>query len=268
MVTNAATPAGARAHRPPRAGAISASLTFGWRALLKIKHVPEQMGDVVGIPIMFTLMFTYLFGGAIDGSTSAYLGYLLPGTLVMSIVLVTVYSGVTLRTDISTGAADRFRSLPIWRPAPIVGAMIGDLGRYLIAAILVIAIGLLLGYTPAGGAVGLLAAVGLVIVFASALSWGFAMLGLLMRTPSAVMNTGMLVLFPLTFASNVFVKPHTMPGWLRAVVEVNPLSHVVTAARELAAGTATALDVLWPLAASLLLVAVLAPVTMRLYDRA
>jgi ABC-2 type transport system permease protein len=262
------TPTAAKAARGPQRGrAVSASLTFGWRAVLKIKHVPEQLGDVIGIPIMFTLMFTYLFGGAIDRSTGAYLRYLLPGTLVMSVALVTIYSGVTLRTDISTGASDRFRTLPIWRPAPIVGALIGDLGRYLIAAALVIALGLLLGYRPAGGAIGLLAAVGLVLLFAFALSWGFTTLGLLLRTPAAVMNSGMLVLFPLTFASNVFVKPRTMPSWLQTIVTINPLSHLVTAARGLAAGTATTPQILWPLLAAAALIIVFAPLTMRLYNR-
>jgi ABC-2 type transport system permease protein len=267
MTTIATTAAKAATDRPQRAGALSASLTFGWRALLKIKHVPEQLADVIGIPIMFTLMFTYLFGGAIDRSTGAYLRYLLPGTLVMSVALVTIYSGVTLRTDISTGASDRFRTLPIWRPAPVVGALIGDLGRYLIAAALVIALGLLLGYRPAGGVTGLLAAVGLVLLFAFALSWAFTTLGLLLRTPAAVMNTGMLVLFPLTFASNVFVNPHTMPTWLQTIVKINPFSHLVTATRGLAAGTATTPQILWPLLAAAALISIFAPLTMRLYNR-
>lgn len=260
------TPLHSRA-RPPRASALSASLSFGWRALLKVKHVPEQLGDVIGIPIMFTLMFTYLFGGALAGSTGAYLDYLLPGTLVMAVILVTVYSGVTLSTDIATGAFDRFRSLPIWRPAPIVGALIGDLGRYGIAATLVIALGLLLGFRPAGGAPGLLAATGLVLIFAFALSWVFTTLGLLLRTPTAVMNTGMLILFPLSFASNVFVKPHTMPGWLQTLVAGNPVTHLVTVSRELAAGTATGAHIVWVLAASATIAAVFAPLTMRLYNR-
>ena len=116
--------------RPPRPSAASAALIFGWRALLKIKHVPEQLADVIGIPVIFTLVFTYLFGGALAGSTHAYLQFLLPGTLVMAAVLLTVYSGVNLNTDAATGAFDRFRSLPIWRPAPIVGGLLGDTGRY------------------------------------------------------------------------------------------------------------------------------------------
>ena len=104
--------------RPPRPSAPSASLAFAWRALLKIKHVPEQLADVLGIPLLFTVLFTYLFGGALAGSTHAYLQFLLPGTLVLAVVFITVYSGVNLNSDLSTGAFDRFRSMPIWRPAP------------------------------------------------------------------------------------------------------------------------------------------------------
>lgn len=253
--------------RPPRAGRLSASLTFAWRALLKIRHVPEQLGDVIGIPILFTLMFTYLFGGALAGSTHTYLQFLLPGTLVLAVVLVTVYAGVTLSTDVATGAFDRFRSLPIWRPAPVVGALIGDLGRYLIAVVLVLGLGLALGDRPAGGVVGVLGAIAVVLSFAFGLSWVFTTLGLLMRTPAAVMNTGMLVLFPLAFASNVFVEPRTMPGWLRAFVDVNPMTHVVVAVRALMAGTADVGQVVWALVAAAALTAVFAPLTMRLYRR-
>ena len=136
---------------PQHARALSASLTFARRSLLKIKHVPEQLGDVIGIPVLFTLMFTYLFGGALAGSTAHYLQFLLPGTLVLAVVFVTVYSGVTLNRDLATGAFDRFRSMPIWRPAPIVGALIGDAGRYLLASSLVIGLGLIMGFRAGGG---------------------------------------------------------------------------------------------------------------------
>ena len=135
--------------RPAPAGPAAASLAFAWRSLLKIKHVPEQLGDVIGIPVLFTLLFTYLFGGALAGSTHGYLQFLLPGTLVLAVVFVTVYSGVTLNADLATGAFDRFRSMPVWRPAPILGALIGDIGRYLLAGGLVIGLGLAMGYRPA-----------------------------------------------------------------------------------------------------------------------
>jgi ABC-2 type transport system permease protein len=251
--------------RPPRPSAWSASRTFGWRALLKLKHVPEQLIDVIGLPVIFTLGFTYLFGGALAGSTRAYLQFLLPGTLVMTVVLVTTFSGVTLNTGITSGVFDRFRSLPIWRPAPIVGALLGDTGRYLVASTLVIALGLALGYRPAGGVAAVPAAVALVLGFAFGLSWVWTALGLILRTPSAVNNLSLLVLFPLTLASNIFVDPTTMPGWLQAFIDVNPISHLVTAARGLMGGTATPGQVGWVLAASAALTAVFAPLTVHLY---
>jgi len=251
--------------RPPRPSALSASLTFAWRALLKIKHVPEQLIDVIGIPVIFTLGFTYLFGGALAGSTRQYLQFLLPGSLAMTVALVTTYSGVTLNTDLITGVFDRFRSLPNWRPAPIVGALLGDTGRYLLASTLVVALGLALGFRPDGGVAGVLAAVALLLVFAFGVSWVWTTLGLVLRAPSAVSNVALLVLFPLTLASNVFADPRTMPGWLQAFIRVNPISHLVTAERGLMAGTATATQVGWVLLASAALTAVFAPLTMHLY---
>jgi ABC-2 type transport system permease protein len=160
---------------------------------------------------------------------------------------------------------DRFRSLPIWRPAPIVGALLGDAGRYLLSATIVIALGLVLGFRPAGGVVGVGAAVALLLGFAFGLSWVWTTLGLVLRAPSAVNNVALLVLFPLTLASNVFADPQTMPGWLQAFVDVNPVSHLATAERGLMAGTATAGQVGWVAAASAALIAVFAPLTMHLY---
>jgi ABC-2 type transport system permease protein len=251
--------------RPPRAGRVSASLTFGWRSLLKIRHVPEQLADAILLPGVFTVLFTYLFGGAFAGSTSEYLHFLLPGTLVMTVLLVTVYSGMGLNTDVSRGVLDRFRSLPIWRPALIVGGLLGDAGRYLLACGLVIGLGLAMGFRPDGGVVGVLLAVALIVVFAFSLSWIWTTLGLLLRTPQTVTMVSFLVQFPLTFASNVFVEPATMPGWLRAFVDVNPVSHLVSAERALMQGTATAAQVGWVILAAAALVAVFAPITMYLY---
>jgi ABC-2 type transport system permease protein len=251
--------------RPPRPGALSASLTFAWRALLKIKHVPEQMADAIGIPVIFTLLFTYLFGGALAGSTGEYLRFLLPGTLAMTVLLLTVYTGLTLNADIAKGALDRYRSLPIWRPAPIVGGLLGDIGRYLLASALVLGLGLAMGFRPDGGAVGVLLAVALILVFAFAVSWIWTTLGLVLRTVNSVVMVSFTVQFPLTFASNVFVDPATMPGWLRAFVEVNPVSKLVTAERNLMYGTASAGQVGWVLLASAALVAVFAPLTMWVY---
>ncbi len=253
--------------RPPKAGPLSAALTFGWRGMLKVKHVPEQLLDVTITPVMFVLMFTYLFGGAIAGSTAEYLDYILPGILVMSVLFTTVYSGVALNTDLTKGVVDRFRSLPIWRSAPLVGSLLGDAVRYVIAGTVIILLGVILGYRPGAGIVGVLAALALVVVFAFGLSWVFTTLGLLLRTPNAVMNAGFMGIFPLTFLSNVFVDPATLPAGLEAFVDVNPISILATASRGLMEGNADGGDIAIVLAVAVALTAVFAPLTTRLYRK-
>jgi ABC-2 type transport system permease protein len=251
--------------RPPRPGRLSTALTFGWRGMLKVKHVPEQLLDVTITPVMFVLMFTYLFGGAIAGSTRAYLQYILPGMLVMSVLFTTVYSGVSLNTDLTKGVVDRFRSLPIWRPAPLLGALLGDSVRYVIAGTVIIVLGVALGYRPEGGATGALAALALVVVFSFGLSWVFSVLGLLLRSPNAVMNAGFMAIFPLTFLSNVFVDPSTLPGPLKAFVDVNPISILATASRSLMQGQPDGTAIVVSLAVAAGLAAVFLPITTRLY---
>ena len=253
--------------RPPRPGALSTSLTFAWRGLLKIKHVPEQLFDVTLTPVMFTLMFTYLYGGAIAGSTSEYLHFILPGILVMSVTFTTVYSGVTLNTDVTKGVVDRFRSLPISGSAPLIGPVLSDLARYLVAATVTVVLGLVLGYRPDGGVDGVLLAILLVLVFSSALAWAFTALGLVMRTPQAVMNFGFTLIFPLTFLSNGFVEQDTLPKGLEAVVAVNPFTHMITATRGLMNGTATSGDIGLVLIEAAVITAIFAPLTVRLYRR-
>ena len=251
--------------RPPRPGPLSAAITFGWRGLLKIKHVPEQLIDATITPVLFLLMFTYLFGGAVAGSTGAYLEYILPGILAQSVLFTCVYSGVSLNTDVTKGVVDRFRSLPIWRPAPLVGAVLGDSARYVLAGTVVVLLGLVMGYRPDGGPGGVLAAIVLVVAFAFGMSWIFTTVGMVMRSPSAVMNTGFMTLFPFIFLSNVFVEPSTLPGWLEAFVGVNPISHLVTAARGLMEGDPAAGDIALVLAEAAVLTAAFAPLTVRLY---
>ncbi len=251
--------------RPPRAGAFAAARTFGWRGMLKIKHVPEQLIDVTLTPVLFLVMFTYLFGGAMSGSTSEYLQFILPGILVQSVLFTSVYSGVALNTDMTKGVVDRFRSLPIWAPAPLVGAVIGDCVRFAIASTIVVALGFALGFHAGGGIGGVLGAMLLVIVFSFALSWVFTTIGLLLRSPSAVMNTGFMALFPLVFLSNTLVDPTTLPSALEAFVNVNPVSSLVTAARGLMGGDASAEDIGLVLAEAAVLTAIFAPLTVRLY---
>ncbi|MFF9274450.1 ABC transporter permease [Streptomyces griseosporeus] len=253
--------------RPPRPSALSASLTFGWRAVLKIKHVPEQLFDVTAFPIMMVLMYTYLFGGALAGSPKEYIQFLLPGILVMSVVMITMYTGVSVNTDIEKGVFDRFRSLPVWRPAPMVGYLLGDALRYTIASVVMLSVGLVLGYRPGGGAGGVLAGIALLVLFSFAFSWIWTMFGLLLRTEKSVMGVSMMVIFPLTFLSNVFVDPRTMPGWLQAFVNNSPVTHLASAVRGLMAGDWPADEVAWTLGWAGLFVVVFGPVTMRLYNR-
>ncbi len=253
--------------RPAPAGPLSAALTFGWRGMLKVKHVPEQLLDVTITPVMFVLMFTYLFGGAITGSTGDYLDYILPGILVMSVLFNTVYSGIALNTDLTKGVVDRFRSLPIWRPAPLLGSLLGDSVRYVLSGSVIILLGVVLGYRPGAGPLGALAALALVVVFAFGLSWVFTTIGLLLRSPSAVMNAGFMAIFPLTFLSNVFVDPATLPGPLKAFVDVNPISVLATASRGLMDGNAQRSDLAVVVAVAAALTVVFAPLTTRLYRR-
>jgi ABC-2 type transport system permease protein len=251
--------------RPRQPNALQASLTMAGRALLRIRHEPEQMADAIAIPILFTLLFTYLFGGALSGSTQDYLHYLLPGTLVMTVLLITVSAGLSLNTDRTAGTLDRFRSMPIWQPAVIVGGLLGDAGRYVLATSLVLGLGLAMGYRPGGGAIGVLLAVGMILVFAFSLSWIWTTLALVLRSPQSITVLSFAVQFPLTFASNAFVSPATMPGWLHVFVDANPVSHLVSAERALMNGTAAAGQAGWVLLASAALIAVFAPATMLLY---
>lgn len=253
--------------RPGTASALSATVTLGWRALLKIKHVPFQLFDVTAFPLMMTLLFTFLFGGALAGSPDVYIQFLLPGILVQATIFITVYTGVGLNTDISKGVFDRFRSLPMWQPAPVFGALLGDVMRYLLASMMVIGLGLVLGFRPGGGALGVLLAVGLVLVLAFSVSWMWIVISMLVKTPESVMTTSFLVLFPLTFISNIFVNPATMPEWLQGVVNVNPVTHLVTASRGLMHGQDVTGNVVWVLAASAAIVAVFAPLALRLFHR-
>ncbi len=257
----------ATAARPKAASAWAATTTLGWRAMLKIKHVPFQLFDVTAFPLMMTLMFTYLFGGALAGSPREYVQYLIPGIVVQTIVFITVYTGVGLNGDIGKGLFDRFRSLPIWQPAPIFGALLGDVFRYSLAATMVITLGVVMGFRPAAGVVGVVLAVALIIVFALSVSWLWIIVGMLVKSPESVMTSSFLLLFPLTMGSNIFVDPRTMPGWLQTVVAVNPVSHLANASRGLMHGNVRSSDVVWVLVASTLITAVFAPLAMRMYHR-
>jgi len=253
--------------RPAVPGALSNALAFGWRAVLKFKHVPEQMFDLVMTPLMFTLLFTFVFGGALAGSTENYVHFLLPGILVQTVVFNSVYSGMGLSTDLGKGLFDRFRSLPIWSLAPFAGLMVGDVLRHLIAALIILGVGMALGYRPGTGVAGVLAALVLLIAIGFGVGWVFLVLGLVMRTPNTVMTLGFTGIMPLVFASNIMVDPGTMPDWLRVFVDVNPVSRMTTAMRGLMNGGATWGAIGLALLTPALLTVTLAPLTLWLYRR-
>ncbi|WP_153396196.1 ABC transporter permease [Ornithinicoccus halotolerans] len=252
---------------PAGAGGVSTSLTFGWRALLKIKHVPEQLLDVTMFPLMFILMFTYVFGGAIMGSPDGYLPYVVPGILVQTVVMITMYTAMTINNDIQKGVFDRIRALPVWRPSLLVGALLGDTLRYTMASVVILGVSLLMGYRAPGGVTGVVLAVLLLLAFCFSLSWLWTLLGLRLRTPESVMGVSMTVLFPLTFISNVFVPKESMPGWLQGVVTVNPVTHLVDATRGFMDGSPDMGAVATVLVMSGALVAVFGPLTMYVYNR-
>ena len=252
--------------RPDRASAIAASLTMGWRAVLKLKHLPLQLVDVTMFPILMTLLFTYIFGGALAGSVQEYVQQLLPGILVITVAMISMYTALSLNTDISKGIFDRFRSLPFWRPAVLVGSLLGDMVRYTIAAIAVVLLGLALGFEPGAGVGGIMLSMALLLVFAFSLSWIWTTLGLLMDDAESVMMISQMTTFPLTFMSNVFVDPDTMPVLIRKFVNSNPVSFTATAVRGLMHGNASSTDLAYVFISCVALITIFAPLTMYLYN--
>ncbi|MFD1714418.1 ABC transporter permease [Amnibacterium flavum] len=243
------------------------SLTMAYRGLLKIRRTPEQLFDVTLQPIIFTLMFTYIFGGAISGDVASYLPVIIPGILVQTVITTSVVTGTQLREDMDKGVFDRFRSLPIARIAPLAGALLADTVRYTIATTLTFTMGYIMGFRPEGGIGAVLLAGLIVIVSAWAISWIFAFFGMIARTASSVQGISMLILFPLTFLSNAFVPVDTMPGWLQWFVNMNPVSHLVTAVRSLVNDGVVGGDLVVSLVGAAVIVAIFAPLTVRAYMR-
>ncbi|HJE59327.1 MAG TPA: ABC transporter permease [Nocardiopsis listeri] len=243
------------------------TMGFAARAFKKMRRNPEQFSDVSVQPIMFTAMFAYIFGGAISGDVAGYLPIMVPGILAMTCLTACMATGVQLREDMDSGVFDRFKSLPVARVAPLAGPMVADLVRYGIAATLTFAVGILMGYQPGGGVAGVLGAIALVVITGWSLSWAFTFVGTIARSAQSVQGISMMILFPLTFLSNAFVPVDTLPGWLAAFVKINPISHVVSAVRDLAnEGTVTA-EVGWALIGCVLVIAVFAPLSVRSYQR-
>lgn len=246
---------------------VSNTFTMAYRGLVKIRRTPEQLVDVTLQPIIFTLMFAYIFGGAISGDVQDYLPLLIPGILVQTVITTSVVTGTQLREDMDKGVFDRFRSLPIARIAPLSGALLADTLRYTIATTLTFGMGFVMGYRPGGGVLAVIGAGLLVIVCSWAMSWIFAFFGVIARTAASVQGISMLALFPLTFLSNAFVPVDTLPDVLRWFAQINPISHLVTAVRDLANSGVVGSDLFVSLVGAAVIVAVFAPLTVRAYMR-
>ncbi len=239
------------------------------RNLIKTWRTPEALIDVTLQPVIFLGMFTYIFGGAIAGHAHQheYLQFLLPGLLGQTIAMASVSLGQNLNSDIQKGVFDRFRSLPIARSAPLIGAVVADIARYLILFVFIMTTGLLMGFRASNGVLPTLAALLLSMGFALCFGWISVFVGMIVRTPGAVQGLMFLLVLPLSFGSNTFVSTATMPGWLQAFVKVNPISHLVAAVRALMNGGAVQTDLLWTLGWMAGLLAVFFPLALRGYRR-
>jgi oleandomycin transport system permease protein len=243
------------------------SLALARRSLIKTLRTPEQLLDVTLQPVMFVVIFVYLLGGAISGSQTVYLEYLLPAIMVQSVMFASVATGFSLNTDVKKGVFDRFRSLPIARSAPLIGSVLGDLARFVVSIVVLLGFGYAIGFRIGTDPLSALGACLLVIFFASAITWIFVLLGVIMREPGAVQGTAFLVLFPLTFGTNMMVPTDTLPGWLQAWVKINPVSDVMDAARALLTGGPVGDTVTKSLLWSVGIIVVFAPLAVRFYRR-
>ncbi len=241
--------------------------TLAWRSLLQIRHNPWELGDYSIQPILFLLLFMFVFGGAIAGSTAEYLRFILPGVIVMNMVFVTVYVGYGLNTDLTRGVFDRFRAMPIARWAPLAGRIVADLVKQAWCIVLLLAVGLLLGFRVEAPWPGVLTMMVLVLTVALAMSWIMVLVGVLARDPEHVQLFGFTALFPVTFVSNVFVPVETMPAWLQGVVMLNPVSLLADAARGLLLGGPVLTSALGALGWAVLLTVVFAPLSVWALNR-
>jgi ABC-2 type transport system permease protein len=253
--------------RPSVRDTVDQTLAMAWRALKKMQRNFEQMFDVTIQPLLFTAMFAGIFGGAISGNVGDYLPIIIPGLIGQTVLTACVATGVQMREDMDKGVFDRFKSLPIARIAPLAGPMLADSVRYLLASVLTFGTGLAMGYRPGGGVLGLLAATVLAVFAGWSLAWIFAWFGTIGRSAQGVQGVSLMVMFPLTFLSNAFVPTDTMPGWLQAFADVNPVSHVISAIRDLANHGAVTAEVGWAVLGLAVVVAVFAPLAVRSYSR-
>ena len=264
--TAPAAPAAVTPHVTPLEG-LRQSLTLAWRTVVQVRHNPWELSDFSIQPIMFVLLFTFVFGGAIGGDWETYLTFMLPGMLVMNMLFVTMYVGQGLNTDLTKGVFDRLRSLPIARWSPLAGRILADQVKQAWSIVLVLGVGMALGFRIGTSVWGLLGMVALLLVFALAFSWVSVLVGMLAKDPEQVQVFGFTSMFPLTFVSSVFVPAETMPGWLQAVVEVNPVSTLADASRGLLVGGPVAGPAVQTLLWAAAITAVFAPLAVRAFKR-
>ncbi|RCW40158.1 oleandomycin transport system permease protein [Halopolyspora algeriensis] len=242
-------------------------LTLAGRSILKIRKSPEGLLDVTLQPILFLAMFVYLLGGAISGDTGEYLQRTLPGVMAMNMVFGSLGTGMQLNNDVTKGVFDRFRSLPVARSAPLIGAVLGDVVRYLVSIAVLLAVAALMGFRIQTGPVPTALAIVLVVAFALCMCWISVLLGMLVASQQALPGVAMAFMFPLTMGSNVFAPTETMPGWLQAWVNVNPVSHLADTARGLMIGGPVAGPLVATLIWMVVIVAVFFPLAMWAYRR-
>ncbi|WP_152658171.1 ABC transporter permease [Oceanobacillus sp. CFH 90083] len=252
---------------PPKStSALKAISTFMWRAAQNTKNnLAGYVMEAVLSPVITLLIFSFLFGGAIAGSTHEYIQFLLPGILILTVVPLTVYSGTSLCLDITKGVFNRFRTMPFWQPAAILGPLITDGIRYTIALLSALATGLLLGFRPEGGVLGTVLAILFIIFFAFSVSWIFSTIGVLAKRPETVSGTSMMLIYPFLFASNILVDSATMPKWIQIIVDLNPISMVTVTVRGLISGAATISEISAGIAICVLFIIIFAPITVYLY---
>ncbi|MFF0154781.1 ABC transporter permease [Micromonospora sp. NPDC005203] len=212
------------------------TLTLAWRSLVQIKHNPMELLDLSIQPVMFVLLFTYVFGTAIAGSSGEYLTFMLPGIMVQNALFATMTTGFGLNNDLTKGVFDRLRALPIARWAPLAGRILADTVKQAWSIALLLGVGSILGFRVGNGVLGVVGAFALLLAFTLAASWISVLVGVLVSEPDKVQIFGFTVIFPLTFTSNIFVPTDRMPGWLQSWVEVNPVTVVADALRGLLVG--------------------------------
>jgi ABC-2 type transport system permease protein/oleandomycin transport system permease protein len=244
------------------------TMTLAWRTLVQIKHNPMELLDLSVQPIMFVLLFTYVFGGQMaGGDPTKYLQYALPGIMAQNALFATLNTGVGLNTDITKGVFDRLRALPISRMSPLAGRILADTLKQAWSMAILLAVGMTIGFRVKTSAAGLVGALLLLVVMSFAVSWICVLIGVLVSEPDKVQIFGFTTIFPLSFSSSAFVNIHTMPGWMQAWAKVNPVTYLADSTRGLLGGGAVASPVAKTLIWAVLFAVVFAPLSVRALRR-